>query len=495
MEAEKHIKLSLGHEPGEFHLSMDGIAITINLTASTQRSAEARAGEPQTVTQTAPPPIAKTGEVGEGEAQVVEQLSTDLENFRRASQEIYEGLGKLAKDINLSIQDLSLAEIMQAGMSSPGERLDQARNQVTDVMLMTEQATLNIMDLVDEIRDDCKAVQTKLLELAQSQDPGDTEEDQTAFDSEAAEAQTLWDQVLSQAEDLDRLLSPEPSEAGASPGGTPFFPLAEVLQIILEFCSNETVKQHLKAVIAKQDTIFQTTETERALSLLAADLTKEDDFYQLPLEPVLDLLKGHCQDERVQELFTKMATSAGKLFPVSALPLEAQSLQDDFAEDPAPSPGNPEVESRWQELQQNLKLLAETRQTAATCPGVAGHGVTTASVQEVLGTMDHITGSLSRIIEALSFQDLSGQRLLKLLKLLRQLQVQVLTLLVGSGHKLQGMIDDKALSLEECHMAREELDRLLHGFTPDSEKDTSPLPEEQPLDQSAVNDLLTSMGF
>jgi len=172
MESEKHIKLRLGHEPGEFHLSVDGIAITINLTASTQGSAEARAEEPQTVKQTAPPPLAETGEVGEEEAQVVEQLSTDLENFRQVSQEIYVGLGKLAKDINLSIQDLSLAEIMQAGMSSPGERLDQARNQVTDVMLMTEQATLNIMDLVDEIRDDCKAVQTRLLELAQSQDPG-----------------------------------------------------------------------------------------------------------------------------------------------------------------------------------------------------------------------------------------------------------------------------------------------------------------------------------
>ena len=495
MEAGKQIKLILGREPGEFCLTMDGIAITINLTAPAPGLSEAQAGEAQRFTQTVSPPVANAGVVTEGNAQVEVESSTDLDYYRQVTQEIYEGLGKLAKDINFTIQDLSLAEIMQTGLKSPGEHLDQARHQVTDVLLMTEQATLNIMDLVEEIREDCKTVQVKPLDVAQSQEPGEAEEHQAESDPTSPETQPLWDQVWSQAEELNRLLCPEVPAESDSPAKVPHFPLAEILQIILEFCSNETVKQHLTAVLAKQDAIFQVAQVERAVSLLAADLTQEEEFYQLPLEPVLELLKSHCEDDRVKELFTKMESSAGKLFPVSALPLEAQSLQDDSAEAPAPSQGNPEVESRWQELQQGLKLLAETRQTAATGPGGGSPSATAASVREVLVTVDHITGGLSRIIEALAFQDLSGQRLLKVLKLLRQIQVQILTLLVGAGHRLQEKLGDKALSLQDSHQAREELDRLLHVITPPAGQDISTEPEEQPLYQTAINELLTGMGF
>ena len=71
-------------------------------------------------------------------------LAEEMAYYRQASQEIYEGLGKLAKEINLSIQDLSLAELIQTNMVSPGEHLDQVRNQVADVLEMTEKATLNI---------------------------------------------------------------------------------------------------------------------------------------------------------------------------------------------------------------------------------------------------------------------------------------------------------------------------------------------------------------
>ena len=36
---------------------------------------------------------------------------------------------------------------------------------MTDVLQMTEKATMSIMDLVEEIRGDCQTVQTKLLNL------------------------------------------------------------------------------------------------------------------------------------------------------------------------------------------------------------------------------------------------------------------------------------------------------------------------------------------
>jgi hypothetical protein len=362
MEGGKRIELSLGQEPGEFRLNLDGMAITIQMHPAAKGQAAPRGGK-LTGSGSIPGP-GRLARPLPAEAQDIEQLLAELNRYQQVSQEIYEGLGKLAKDINLSIQDLSLAELIQTTMGSPGEHLDQARNQVTDVLLMTEQATLNIMDLVEEIREDCQTVQTSLLNLTESSQGQEAEpasEDASGED----EDQRLWDQVLAQAEAFEQLLHPVEAGRGSAEAVAPSFSLAEVLQIILEFCTNEKVKQHLKAVQSKQDAIFQGPEAERALSLLAAGAPQADGFYQLPLEPVLELLKSHCDDERVKELFTKMATSADKLFPVTALPLEAKELDEAFPEDSPEFQGNPELESGWEELRQTLELLSERRQAAA----------------------------------------------------------------------------------------------------------------------------------
>jgi chemotaxis regulatin CheY-phosphate phosphatase CheZ len=494
MKSGKHIELSMGQEPGEFRLVMDGIAVIINLNTLIEEWAAGEATRGPTAVLPAPAPEAAPG-LSLEDPQATAQLSVELDHYRQVFQDIYEGLGKLAKDINLSIQDPSLAEIIKNAMSSPGEPLDQARNQVTDVLEMTEQATLNIMDLVEQIREDCQAVQAKLLNLAESHSGEELGDLPEAVPEEAAD-QGLWDQILSQAEDLDGLLRPADPEEGSPAAGVPSFSLADILQVLLEFCTNEKVKQHLKAVQAKQDVVIRRTEAERALSLLAAGVPQEDGFYQLPVEPVLELLQGHCEDERIKELLTKMSSSAEKLFPVAALPLEAQDVEEEFADELSETQGDPEVVSRWQDLQKTLKLLAEHRQAAGNgVPGAPGNNQVAAEVQEVLGTVDRITGSLSRIIEALSFQDLSGQRLLKILNIIQQLQVQVLTLLVAAGHKLQEKLDDLSLPLKKSDQAREELDRLLNSFVPTSDQDVAASPEEQPLDQNAINDLLIGMGF
>jgi chemotaxis regulatin CheY-phosphate phosphatase CheZ len=500
MEASKLIELSLGQEPGEFRLNLDGVAITVHLN---NHKKAASAGEATAQAASTPPPPApqaapdSSGKPPEDQ----EAISSELEYYRGISREIYEGLGKLSKDINLSIQDLSLAEIIQTSMGSPGEGLDQARNQVTDVLKMTEQATMNIMNLVDQIRDDCQSVQSKLIDFKESRPPEDLEETAVEPVMDSGE-QDLWEQIFSQSEEMDRLCA---SAASAAPGGeeaqpsasVPVFALADILQILLEFCTNEKVKQHLKAVQAKQDTLFRTAEAERAIGLMAAGAAVEDGFHQLPVEPMLGLLQSHCDDERVKDLLAKMASSADKLFPIPALPLEAPEVEEDFGDEPGDTtPGNPELAPMWEKLHQNLKLLAEQRQSDTA--GVAtpsGHQMGAAEVQEVLETVDRITHSLSRIVEALAFQDLSGQRLLKILKIIRQLQVQVLTLLVAAGHKLEVEPDDHSKLSHESDLARKELEGMLNSVTPPADEEFAAVPDDQPLDQSAVNDMLTSMGF
>ena len=494
MEAGKHIELSLGQELGEFRLNLDGITITINLKD------QGRAQISLTRDIATSPPLESqpgvTTSIIRKDTQNGAELSSEVEYYRQVSQDIYKSLGKLAKDINLSFQDPSLAEIIENAMRSPNEHLDQARTQVTDVLNMTEQATMDIMDLVEQIRGDCQKVQTKLLTLVEVQAPGNTEEEEPASISDEAGTQNLWHQVFSQAEELDRILRPADTGNDSTSAGVPYFSLAEVLQILLEFCTNEKVKQHLKAIQANQDAIFRGTEAQRALSLLAAGAPQEEGFYQLSVEPLLDLLKSHCEDERVKELFTKMAASADKLFPVSALPLAAQGVEGEFTEEPSDTQENSEVESRWEELQKTLKLLADQQQAVGdSTPACTGPNKTSGEIKEVIGTVDRITGTLSRIIEALAFQDLSGQRLLKILKIIRELQVQVLTMLIATGHKLQMKLNDQSISPQDMNLAREELDRLISGSAPADGQSAMPSPEEQPLDQNAINELLTTMGF
>lgn len=499
MEGGKRIELSLTQEPGEFRLNLDGMAITIQMNSANREQAAANGGKSLAEPVAGPSAADAALPLSQAESQDIEKLLAELDRYQQVSHEIYEGLGKLAKDINLSIQDLSLAELIQTSMGSPGEHLDQARNQVTDVLLMTERATLNIMDLVEEIREDCQTVQTKLSSLTELP-PGEEEAALDLSEEDAgglAEEQGLWDQVFSQAEAFDQLVqSGQPQDVSPAAEAVPSFSVADILQIILEFCTNEKVKQHLRAVQSKQDAIFQVPEAERALSLMAAGAPQEDGFYQLPLEPVLELLKSHCEDERVKELFTKMASSADKLFPITALPLEAQETGEDFIEESQGLQGESELASRWQELRHTLGLLSERRQTAIPAgTGGAGRRQGSIDAQMVLDTVDRITKNLSRIIEALSFQDLSGQRLLKILKIIRQLQVQVLTLLVAAGDRLPAKLGDQPSALPRSDHAREELDRLLNAAVPESSQSAMDAEEQQPLDQNAINEILTSMGF
>jgi len=485
MQEEKRIELTLGQDSGEFRLIVNGIAIAIHLTGQPSRS---------TAVPSQPSLPGPEGMVSPEDPKVGgKPLSAELDHYRQISREIYEGLGKLAKDINISIQDLNLEEIVKSSTSSPGDHLNQAKNQVTDVLLMTEKATMNIMDLVEAIREDCQVVQKHLSELA-ALETAETGEDP---DSEGMEKEYLdkWSRLLAQAEDLNQLL-----RAPAAPPDSPLtssvhIPLSDVLQIVLEFCANETVKQHLKAVQAKQDAIFKVAEAERALSLMAAEAPQEEGFFQLPVEPLLNLLKSHCIDERVKELFTKMGASVGKLFPVSALPLEGQGVPEvDFPEVAAETLLSPEVAAKWEEFHQMLKGLSPTSGSFFGKGSGAEKGrQATEIIQEVQTSVDRITGSLSRIIEALCFQDLSGQRLLKILNLLRQVQVQILALLVMAGQRFQWDQDGEGFMPHQ--QAREELDRLLQHNISSSGNGSAPPSKDQPLDQDAINEILTSMGF
>src|SRR4030042_800618 len=145
MADEKPYELSLELGQGECRVLVDGLALNICLKPPKE-------GVP------AAAPVARAiPQLAQGNGQENQKLAEELDYYRQISMDIYKELGQLAKKLNVSLQDLTLAEVIRSQMESPGEHLDQARLQLNDVLEMTEKATLNILDLVEQIRGDCDA--------------------------------------------------------------------------------------------------------------------------------------------------------------------------------------------------------------------------------------------------------------------------------------------------------------------------------------------------
>ena len=66
-----------------------------------------------------------------------------------------------------------------------------------------------------------------------------------------------------------------------------------------------------------------------------------------------------------------------------------------------------------------------------------------------LESSDHviqcIISNIGRILESLTFQDLSGQRIIKIVDLLSNVQIQLLSILVSSGVKLKRLREGKVI--------------------------------------------------
>lgn len=490
MAQEKQVEVSVALAQGDFSFSLNGVLLHIRVRDS--EGVQGAASYPEI--RQALPGVEAAG--NRSPAQAVPEsgeaarLAEEASYYRQISQEIYEGLGQLAKQINLSIQDLSLAEIIQSGTPSPGEHLEQVRSQVTDVLEMTEKATLNILNLVESIQEDCRKMQGHFLNLAN----GDGQRDQAeGHSAEAPDPAEIWSRLLAQGEAFDRQIRMFISGASFPGNALPLIRLPDVLQVLLEFCQTEKVKPHLKSLKDRYETLFQTSDAEQALARLAAETPPADGLYQLPVDQTLAILQETCTDGRVQDLLTKLLASAAKIFPTATFPLEGLPSAGS-------GPAGPEEDmlSLWQGLYESLQQAAQSP-SHGNCGAIsAADERLQEAARKALDTVKGIHTSLSRITEALAFQDLSGQRLLKVLRILRQLQVQVLTLLVAAGSKLRVRLAGKELAFTEGEIsAQQQLNRMLHTLAdgPQNPEDAAHAPEERPLDQEAINELLTSMGF
>ena len=460
--------------------------------------------------------------------------------YREVSQEMYAEIGRLARQLSLSIKDIPGENFKKLDIQQTGIELENAKDQLADIVQMTEKATMDIMDLTENMSEDCRAVQQYLATIdglpvfaSHDDDMGwDAEETGTeSAEPDSDQSVNFINALLEQEQRLKDMIGgltlagkPEPEaveeEPAAAGGETVYhFDLDVVFQTLYELCTNESVKEHIKGMRADRDTAFEAATVQAGLAELAPTVDVEDNFYNFPITGILKGLFQATNQDKYKQILKKMNQTAGSIFLDTILPVEGQVSEKPAApaappkKKPAPS-GNGGasaeqlgpivalVEESIQQLQAERERLASTN--GAAC--VSGNGDQTIisekdrqtivkSVKDSTEALERIIGHSTGVMEALSFQDLSGQRIYRIVRLISDIQVQLLSLLVSFGAKLKKKQEEHSIkSVKEAEkMAQQEVDKML-------ERVSEPSPMAGPdaegrLNQDSVNNLLADLGF
>lgn len=469
----------------------------------------------------------------------------DEEYYRELSHDMYREVGRLARRLSMSIRDVKVEKLESMDLESmAGEQLEQAKDQLESVVKMTEQATLQIMDQGESIQEAIDQARSIMEQISTTSEESEKE---AADGGEAVEKlkqameavnnylESLGDNPLADLSALAEAAAKEmgsapeaPAQAEAEPAPEPAapsgpyyqFPLDLVFQTTYELCTNETVKKHIKAMWDTADKAFDAAVIEKGMNELVTEGPDEDNFLNLDLKGVLKTLFNATGEDRFKQVIKKMASTVDQIFLEQTLPLEAMPGEAPAAEAPAnkaapapvpvPTGPSPEAVAKVAELAEAIKaksgelappqlagelgaLLEEA--LAASGQGAPSNKLQPELVQELDKAMSIIVSSVNSIIEALSFQDLSGQAIYRIVRLLTDFQVQLLAMVVSFGSKLKTKAEKKDVTTDQSEkMAQEEVDKALETLGVGAEEGEE-VPDGAELDQDSVNSLLDSMGF
>ncbi len=460
---------------------------------------------------------------------------------------MYREVGRLARRLSMSIRDVKLEPTGDFDLENAGQRLEQAKDQLENVVKMTEQATLRIIDQGEAIQQAAEQARGIMERMSVGAPTGAGGEGEALSDARQALGEALQtlagylqeanqeplQPALEKAQALlAQLEAAGPAEAAPAPAAPApaapakasySFPLDLVFQTTYELCTNETVKKHIKAMWDAGAKAFDAAKIEEALNQLSPESPDEDNFLNLDLNGVLKALFQATGQEKFQQVLKKMASTVDQIFLEQNLPLEAIPQAAAPAPEPEPAPAaaapadgglavGPEflaqVSALVEEIRAGAARLAppslpvdlqtlwekvEQAQEAQSALNVVEPGL----VDELETTLGVIFNSVNSIIESLSFQDLSGQTIYRIVRLLTDFQVQLLAMVVSFGSKIKAKETKAEISPEESErMAQAEVDKVLDTLGVHEDETASQGVESQAkLDQDAINDMLANMGF
>lgn len=312
-----------------------------------------------------------------------------------------------------------------------------------------------------------------------------------------------------------------------------------VFQTLYELCTNESVKDHIKSMREEQASTFNTVEIVDKLSEMAPTVDEEDGFFNFPITAVLKTIYAATASEDFRNILKKMNQTAASIFLDSVLPIEGEITEMEVPAaalaapapmiEPEPEPEPPaapaliQAESESgpifsldhlktiQSLVDELEGLGQDGQPDGPVAETSeSHGrlYTTILTQDrdaIVGAVSAAqrligqTGAhLTRILETLSFQDLSGQRIMKVVSMIGDIQMQLIAILVSVNTKMKVHRESEEMganSATAVKMAQEEVDKALEKVSAGGSSALLGPGAEARLDQGAVNDLLSQLGF
>jgi len=442
--------------------------------------------------------------------------------YKQVSNNVFNDIGKLAKSLSATIMDLPAEDrkMKRADLDEAGEKIEDAKNQLRDIVSMTERAAMEIMDHVERVQlqtDDVRALLSQLKNHhAFNHSPGGEEGDDPEqssgpqrderfdqLDHQLARAGELLEKLAEAPPAVPEAITPE--EAAPTGRRRYLFELDTIFQTIYELCTNEAVKGHISAARERAGELFDYDAFVEAISAKADELEPDsDNFYTIPLTDVLGSLALSCSEQKIKNLFIKMEANQKEIFLDSSLPLEVPPVEEAAVESaaaPGPSVTGPAA--------LDPELLAEMREVLAAAAGLVGTireeppqracGVISREdqldlfrkIEGAFASVNSIYEDVARITESLSFQDLSGQQILKIIKLLSDFQVQLLAIVVSFGSQLKSKERNAEITADESkRLAQEDVDRYLGSVAGAGEEEV-----EGPLDQETVNKMLEDFGF
>ncbi len=456
--------------------------------------------------------------------QSVAPLSEDSDFYEEVSNELYNDIGLLAKSLSETIKDIPAEDRLQkrVELDEADEKIEDAKNQLQDIVKMTEKAAMEIMDNVERVQGETNEVRDLLSILKEhpafaATDAETTEpEEGTEESSSRSEDALKIKEFMSQAKEIlaalqeDGAVKEAPEPVKKTETKTLYlFDVDVVFQTLYELCTNETVKDHIKAAREKAEEIFHFDTFYHAIAPKAAAYEADgDNFFNVPMTDVFTSLRESCNDKGISNLLKKMDKGQSDIFLDQTIPLEAPPTKEVEVEveggdeEPAetPSSEDPRLSEVQALLQQGLDAvdeLCEKSSSDGSCEKATG--VLSLSekqeifdkIEEALDKTSTISVDVSGITESLSFQDLSGQQILKIIKLLSDFQMQLLAIIVSFGSRLKHKKEDASLSLEESkELAQSDVDSYISKLTVDKSEG-----DQAVLDQDTVNKMLEEMGF
>lgn len=444
--------------------------------------------------------------------------------YREISSDIYHDIGKLAKSLSSTLMDIPAEDRLKkrVELDEAGDKIEDAKNQLKDVVEMTERAAMKIMDKVEDVQSRTNDVKELLFSLRDHPafvidslgEPDGAGDEPCSIGSDIEALQARIGQALDLVAGMKSTggeMPLPPPEAKKEKKIRYLFDLDVIFQTLYELCTNETVKEHITGARQKAGEIFVLDTFHDIISVKAAKYQADsDNFYTVPMSDVFLALFKACKDKGVANLLKKMDAGQSSIFLDQTIPLEVPPTEEIEVEveagrqeppasspSPAPDPRLDEMEELLAKSLEQLLALPDKARGGQMRPGSGCSSMTLEDQKEIFQRIEDafaiaatISGDVSKITEALSFQDLSGQQIMKIIKLLSDFQVQLLALVVSFGSQLKHKEKNRNITLEESKkLAQGDVDNYINRLAGSGDEVSGV------LDQDTVNRMLEEMGF